>query len=55
MNSFSLKEAAGRRGVSESRITQLANEEGSGVWRVERGRYSFDPPQNSENEMLSSK
>jgi hypothetical protein len=57
MNSFSLKEAAGRRGVSESRITQLANEEGSGVWRVERGRYSFDPPQDgsrfsSENEML---
>ena len=55
MNSISLKEAAARRGVSESRITQLANEEGSGVWRVERGRYSFDPPQNSENEMLSSK
>ena len=57
MNSISLKEAAARRGVSESRITQLANEEGSGVWRVERGRYSFDPPQNgnhfsSENEML---
>jgi len=25
MNSFSLKEAAGRRRVSESRITQLAN------------------------------
>jgi len=25
MNSFSLKEAAGRRGLSESRITQLAN------------------------------
>jgi len=57
MNSISLKEAAARRGVSERRITQLANEPGSGVWRVERGRYSFDPPQNgnhfsSENEML---
>ena len=57
MNSISLKEAAARRGVSERRITQLANEQGSGVWRVERGRYSFDPPQNgnhfsSENEML---
>ena len=46
MNSISLKEAAVRRGVSERRITQLANEPGSGVWRVERGRYSFDPPQN---------
>ena len=57
MNSISLKEAPARRGVSERRITQLANEPGSGVWRVERGRYSFDPPQNgnhfsSENEML---
>ena len=57
MDSISLKEAAARRGVSERRITQLANEQGSGVWRVERGRYSFDPPQNgnhfsSENEML---
>ena len=57
MNSISLKEAAARRGVSERRITQLANEAGSGVWRVERGRYSFDPPQkgnhfSSENEML---
>ena len=57
MNSISLKEAAARRGVSERRITQLANEPGSGVWRVERGRYSFNPPQNgnhfsSENEML---
>ena len=57
MNSISLKEAAARRGVSERRITQLANEQGSGVWRVERGRYSFDPPQkgnhfSSENEML---
>ena len=57
MNSISLKEAAARWGVSERRITQLANEPGSGVWRVERGRYSFDPPQNgnhfsSENEML---
>ena len=46
MNSISLKEAAARRGVSERRITQLANEAGSGFWRVERGRYSFDPPQN---------
>jgi len=46
MNSISLKEAAARWGVSERRITQLANEPGSGVWRVERGRYSFDPPQN---------
>ncbi len=45
MNSISLKEAAARWGVSERRITQLANEPGSGVWRVERGRYSFDPPQ----------
>ena len=57
MNSISLKEAAARWGVSERRISQLANEPGSGVWRVERGRYSFDPPQNgnhfsSENEML---
>ena len=57
MNSISLKEAAARWGVSERRIAQLANEEGSGVWRVERGRYSFDPPHNgnhssSENEML---
>ena len=57
MNSISLKEAAARRGVSERRITQLANEAGSGVWRVERGRYSFDPPQkgnhfSSENELL---
>ena len=34
-----------RRGVSESRITQLASEEDGGVWRVERGRYSFNPPQ----------
>ena len=49
MNSISLKEAAARRGVSERRITQLANEAGSGVWRVERGRYSFDPPQNGIN------
>ena len=49
MNSISLKEAAARRGVSERRITQLANEPGSGVWRVERGRYSFDPPQNGIN------
>ena len=49
MNSISLKAAAARRGVSESRITQLANEAGSGVWRVERGRYSFDPPQNGIN------
>ena len=31
--------------MSEPRISQLANETGSGVWRVERGRYSFDPPQ----------
>ena len=59
MNSISLKEAAARRGVSESRIIQLASEEGSGVWRVERGRYSFEPPQNgnynnSENEMLDN-
>ena len=45
MNSISLKEAAARWGVSERRISQLANEPGSGVWRVERGRYSFDPPQ----------
>jgi hypothetical protein len=45
MNSISLKEAAARWGVSERRISQLASEEGSGVWRVERGRYSFDPPQ----------
>ena len=45
MNSISLKEAAARWGVSERRISQLANETGSGVWRVERGRYSFDPPQ----------
>jgi hypothetical protein len=57
MNSISLKEAATRWGVSERRIAQLANEPGSGVWRVERGRYSFNPPQNgnhfsSENEML---
>ncbi len=49
MNSISLKEAAARRGVSERRITQLANEPGSGVWRVERGRYSFDPPQNGNH------
>ena len=55
MNSISLKEAAARWGVSERRISQLASEEDGGVWRVERGRYSFDPPQNSENEMLSSK
>ena len=41
MNSISLKEAAALRGVSERRISQLANESGSGVWRVERGRYSF--------------
>ena len=58
MNSISLKEAAARWGVSERRISQLANEAGSGVWRVERGRYSFDPPQKgnqffSENEMYS--
>ena len=57
MNSISLKEAAARWGVSERRISQLANEAGSGVWRVERGRYSFDPPQKgnhfcSENEMF---
>ena len=57
MNSISLKEASVRWGVSERRISQLANEPGSGVWRVERGRYSFNPPQNgnhfsSENEML---
>ena len=57
MNSISLKEAAARWGVSERRISQLANEPGSGVWRVERGRYSFDPPQKgnhfcSENEMF---
>jgi len=45
MNSISLKEASVRWGVSERRISQLANEPGSGVWRVERGRYSFDPPQ----------
>ncbi len=45
MDSISLKEAAARWGVSERRISQLANEPGSGVWRVERGRYSFDPPQ----------
>ena len=45
MNSISLKEAAALRGVSERRISQLANESGSGVWRVERGRYSFEPPQ----------
>ena len=45
MNSISLKEASARWGVSERRISQLANETGSGVWRVERGRYSFDPPQ----------
>ena len=45
MNSISLKEAAARWGVSERRISQLANEPGSGVWRMERGRYSFDPPQ----------
>ena len=45
MNSISLKEAAARCGVSERRITQLANEPGSGVWRVERGRYSFEAPQ----------
>ena len=36
MDSISLKEAAARRGVSERRITQLANEAGSGVWRLER-------------------
>ena len=35
MNSISLKEAAAFRGVSERRISQLANESGSGVWRVE--------------------
>ena len=46
MNSISLKEAAARWGVSERRIAQLANQPGSGVWRVERGRYSFEPPQN---------
>ena len=45
MNSISLKEAAALRGVSERRISQLSNESGSGVWRVERGRYSFEPPQ----------
>ena len=45
MNSISLKEAAALRGVSERRISQLANESGSGVWRVERGRYSFEQPQ----------
>ena len=46
MNSISLKEASARWGVSERRIAQLANQPGSGVWRVERGRYSFEPPQN---------
>jgi len=46
MNSISLKEASARWGVSERRISQLANQPGSGVWRVERGRYSFEPPQN---------
>ena len=49
MNSISLKEAAARWGVSERRISQLANETGSGVWRVERGRYSFDPPQKGDH------
>ena len=49
MNSISLKEASARWGVSERRISQLANETGSGVWRVERGRYSFDPPQNGNH------
>ena len=52
MNSISLKEAATRWGVSERRIAQLANEPGSGVWRVERGRYSFDPPQNGSQHNL---
>ena len=45
MRSISLKEAAALRGVSERRISQLANESGSGVWRVGRGRYSFEQPQ----------
>jgi len=44
MRSISIKEAAAIRGVSERRISQLAKEPGSGVWRVERGRYSFEPP-----------
>ena len=49
MRSISIKEAAAIRGVSERRISQLAKEPGSGVWRVERGRYSFEPPQKSDH------
>ena len=49
MRSISIKEAAAIRGVSERRISQLAKEPGSGVWRVERGRYSFEPPHKGDH------
>ena len=49
MRSISIKEAAAIRGVSERRISQLAKEPGSGVWRVERGRYSFEPPHKEDH------
>ena len=49
MRSLSIKEAAAIRGVSERRISQLAKEPGSGVWRVERGRYSFEPPHKGDH------
>jgi len=49
LRSISIKEAAAIRGVSERRISQLAKEPGSGVWRVERGRYSFEPPHKEDH------
>ena len=49
MRSISIKEAAAIRGVSERRISQLAKEPGSGVWRIERGRYSFEPPHKEDH------
>ena len=49
MRSLIIKEVVAIRGVSERRISQLANESGSGLWQAERGRYSFDPPQKADH------